>query len=287
MKGSQILGKMITMLPSVSCCHSRETSLYDLMRLVARKEVEGVFSGKAKEKVSFDPFGDIVFPYHKMGAVDSLSLFNMDELIIFSFYWINRKRYKNVADIGANIGLHSIIMSKCGFNVRCFEPDPATFQVLKRNLRNNKCSKVIMFNAAVSSKEGQLEFVRVLGNITGSHIAGSKADPYGKLQRFPVHVTAIKPIIEWADLIKIDAEGHEKEIILATARHQWRNTDAIIEVENKNNADALYSHFKRIGLNMFVQKLNWQKAARAQDMPAGYKEGSLFVTIKKTMPWGA
>lgn len=272
-------------LPTVKSKHAPGTKLYSLLKQIARNQVEELFAGQDSNPREFKPFGDLVFPYHKMGAIDSLNLFDIDELIIFGFYWANRESYKKVADIGANIGLHSILLSKCGFMVRCFEPDPETFKVLQRNLILNNCKSVSPFNAAVSSKPGEMEFIRVLGNITGSHLAGSKANPYGGMERFPVKVEGIGEVIEWADFIKLDAEGHEKEIILATTRNQWLKTDAMIEVENKDNAVVLFEHFMGLGINMFAQKLNWQKAERIEDIPAGYREGSLFVSAKDEMPW--
>ena len=45
--------------------------------------------------------------YVPMGRIDSLHLFGLDtELVIFAFYQHNKSRYRNVLDIGANIGLH-------------------------------------------------------------------------------------------------------------------------------------------------------------------------------------
>jgi FkbM family methyltransferase len=233
----------------------------------------------------FKPFGELVFPYHKMGAVDSLNLFDLDELIIFSFYWMNRERYHRVLDIGANIGLHSIILSKCGYEVRSYEPDPQHFEILKRNLVLNNGSSVQAFNAAVSSRAGELEFVRVLGNLTASHLAGSKPNPYGDLERFPVRVEAIEPLISWADLIKLDVEGHEKEVLLATNREQWLSTDALVEIENESNAASVYEHFTTLGVRLFSQKTNWQLVRDVDDMPTSYRQGTLFITCKSEMPW--
>jgi len=206
-------------------------------------------------------------------------------LIIFSFYWVNRNKYRRVLDIGANIGLHSIILDRCGFEVRAYEPDPQHFTILQRNLALNHCSNVQAVNAAVSSKAGAMEFVRVLGNTTGSHLAGSKSNPYGDLERFPVKVEAIEPLITWADLIKLDAEGHEKEILLATKRDHWLSTDALIEVENKSNAAAIFEHFAALGVQLFSQKTNWQPVRNVGDVPTGYREGTLFATCKSEMPW--
>lgn len=285
MSSASILGNLLLALPSLSSHHAPGSKVYALLKEVARREVESLFYEHGEKVKEFEPFGQLVFPYHKMGAIDSLNLFDLDELILFSFYWENRERYRRVLDAGANIGLHSIILSKCGYEVRAYEPDPQHFEILQRNLALNDCSGVQAVNAAVSSKEGEMEFIRVLGNTTASHLAGSKPNPYGDLERFPVKVEAIKPLITWADLIKLDVEGHEKEVLLATNREHWLTTDALVEVENEDNAASIYSHFTALGLQLFSQKTNWQLVRDVEDMPTSYREGTLFVTSKGEMPW--
>ena len=153
---STILESLFLAIPSLSNQLARESKVYDLLKHVARSEVEKLFSDQGAQVREFKPFGDLVFPYHKMGAVDSLNLFDLDELIIFSFYWVNRNKYRRVLDIGANIGLHSIILDRCGFEVRAYEPDPQHFTILQRNLALNHCSNVQAVNAAVSSKAGAI-----------------------------------------------------------------------------------------------------------------------------------
>lgn len=285
MGAASILENLFSALPSLSDKHAPDSEVYELLKQVARREVESLFSSQEAQVREFKPFGDLLFPYHKMGAIDSLNLFDIDELIIFSFYWTNRERYQRVLDIGANIGLHSIILSKCGFEVCAYEPDPQHFEILQRNLALNNCSNVQAFNVAVSSKAGEMEFVRVLGNLTASHLAGSKANPYGDLERFPVQVEAIEPLISWADLIKLDVEGHEKEVLLATNRDHWLNTDALVEVENESNCAAIYEYLTTLGVRLFSQKTGWRLVRNINDMPTSYHEGTLFVTSKSEMPW--
>jgi len=280
---SPMLEDLLLSLPSIREHHAPDTRLYGLLKQVARREIEDLFTGDAAE-VEFAPFGLLAFPYHKMGAVDSLNLFDIDELIIFSFYWSNRNHYKRVLDIGANIGLHSILLGKCGYEVRSFEPDPEHFKVLQRNLELNGCSNVTPNNAAVSSEAGSMEFVRVLGNTTGSHLAGSKANPYGDLDRFPVQVEAIDQLLRWADLMKLDAEGHEKEILLATNGEHWSNTDALVEIGDQN-AGPVYEHFKAINVPLYAQKKNWQLVKSVEDIPTSYKEGTLFICGSHQTPW--
>ncbi|MEE9910680.1 MAG: FkbM family methyltransferase [Deltaproteobacteria bacterium] len=274
-------------LPGISNFHSPKSQLHMLLKRIARREVEMLFNCREAQKVKFEPFGSLVFPYFKMGAIDSLNLFDLDELIIFSFYFANREQYKKVLDIGANIGLHSIILSKCGYDVSSFEPDPEHHRILKRNIDLNECRNVHVHNAAVSNKSGTMEFVRVLGNTTASHLAGAKKNPYGDLERFQVTVADINQHIEAVDLIKLDAEGHEKDIILSTEIEAWLNTDAFVEVENAGNAEAIYRHFANSPVNLFSQKQNWAKVMRLEDMPVSYKDGSLFISAKAQMPWSA
>ena len=285
MSSTFVLQDLILALPTVRDHHAPDSRLYSLLKQVARLEVEELFVEPEAVAKEFGPFGDLTLPYHKMGSVDSLNLFDLDELIIFSFYWLNRARYRRVLDIGANIGLHSIVLSKSGYEVRAYEPDPQHFDILSKNLELNGCSDVTAVNAAVSCEDGEMEFVRVLGNTTGSHLAGSKANPYGELQRFPVNVEGIVPLIAWADLIKLDAEGHEKEILTATNREDWLNTDALVEVGTESNARHIYEHFVPMGVFLFSQKTNWNQVRSINDMPTSYHDGTLFVTCKSEMPW--
>lgn len=282
---SPILGRLLLALPSLYRQHIPTSDVYDLLKQVARQEVENIFYCPEPREIEFGPFGCLVFPYHPMGVFDSLNLFDLDELIILSFYWTNRYRYQRVLDVGANIGLHSIILSRCGFEIRAYEPDPEHFKILQRNLALNHCDRVTAFNQAISDKTGVKEFIRVLGNTTGNHLAGSKPHPYGELERFPVEVEAIEPLFGWADLIKLDAEGHEKEILLSTRKQDWLKTDALVEVENETNAKLLYEHFGGLEVNLFSQKINWQRVTNEDHVPTSYREGTLFVTCKNEMPW--
>lgn len=285
-KSSPILDSLITVLPVLSDHHDPGCETYRLLKMVARREIESLFSDPGFEPRSLKPFGEVVMPYFKMGAIDSLNLFDLDELIIFAFYWANRERYKKVLDIGANIGLHSIMLSKCGYEVRSFEPDPRHFELLNRNLKLNNCDKAKTLQAAVSNKSHTAEFIRVLGNTTSSHIAGSKANPYGELERFPVKVEDIKDLIEWPDLLKIDAEGQEKEILLSIGRGHWLKKDALIEVGNEENAKLIFDHFKNIKINLFSQKINWKQVDKLEDMPKSHHDGTLFASGKNEVPWG-
>jgi FkbM family methyltransferase len=284
-KQEEILAGILQQLPSMCDAHVPGSPLYEKFKVAARKAVEALFGDERPTPRHLPPIGTILFPYFKMGAVDSLNLFDLDELIIFTFYWANRGRYRHVLDMGANIGLHSVVLSKCGYQVRCYEPDPTHYAALTRNLKLNECQGVQAFNAAVSKTSGTMDFIRVLGNTSSSHLAGSKPNPYGALEHFPVQVVSFAEIAQGADLVKLDVEGHEGIILRTTTRKQWGQTDALVEVGSAENAAAIFEHFQSIQVGLFAQKKAWGRILHLSDMPTSYHEGSLFITTKKDMPW--
>ncbi len=264
--------------------HIPGTATYEAWKKAARAEIESRFAGSEGIAHPFGPFGPLVLPYFRMGAIDSLDLFGLDELIIFSFYHANRGRYQRAIDIGANLGLHSIVLGKCGLSVKSFEPDPKHFSLLQANLKANHIDAAEPIQAAVSTRDGTAEFVRVLGNTTGSHLAGAKSS-YGDREFFPVTVRSVAPLFAWADLAKIDAEGHEKEILLAASAADLGHLDIIVEIGSEANARAVFDHFTALGVNLFAQKLGWSKARSAGDLPTSHRDGSLFISAKPAMPW--
>jgi len=129
------------------------------------------------------------------------------------------KPNSTVIDIGAHTGNMSTAYSLFASKVFAFEPNPATFEVLEKNSQLNP--NIQPFNYAVSDEEGPLEFhYSDFGFCNGGF--ATRTD-------FGVGVTGHKvPIDVWAvnlekfiedkeigevSLIKIDAEGHDKDIL--------------------------------------------------------------------------
>jgi hypothetical protein len=124
----------------------------------------------------------------------------------------------------------------------------------------------------------------VLGNTTGSHLAGSK-DSYGEKEYFTVPTCAVEPLFAWADFAKIDAEGHEKDLLLTTTRESMQKLDVMVEIGNAANAEAVFRHFQEIEVGLFSQKIGWNRVHNVADVPTSHREGSLFITVKPAMPW--
>ena len=266
--------------------HSRDSSFYKTheQELLNMLENSDLNNGKSGHE-SFEPFGDLYFPYREMGAINTIHLFGLDELIIFSYYWANKSRYKNVADLGANIGLHSLIMDRCGFSINSFEPDPIHVGIFQENIANNKSVNITINQKAISDKSETVDFIRVLGNTTGSHLAGAKEDPYGELETFSVETCDINKVLLDNDFVKMDIEGQEAIAILSTKKDTWANVEMILEVGTEKNAKIIFEYLNEINVNMFSQKTGWNKVSDLADVPSSYKEGSLFLSVADVMSW--
>ena len=206
------------------------------------------------------------------GGVTSDSLFAEKEQEIFRFYSKNPNRYRRALDIGANIGVHTILMAAEEWKVKAFEPDPDHMAEFMHNIRQID-GHITGFQQAVSDHDGREIFVRVKGNTTGSHLKGDK-QPYGELEEFEVLVVDCRPLITWADFCKLDCEGHEARILLTVKPEQ--KCEFMVEVGNQANATAIYNHF--VGRRgMWAQKSNWGEVMFHEDMPSHHSEGALFI----------
>ena len=287
MNNQNILASWIDLLAAVPQRHSPKEGFYQILKEQARSEMMGIFSEEGLQSQQLSPSNNLSFPFFKMGNIDSTNLFDIDELIIFAYYKKRLSKYKNISDIGANIGLHSVMLdmlSSIDSTIHSYEPDPVHFLRLTQNLSINQSKKVNPFEQAVSYKRGTVSFTRVLGNTTGSHISGQKK-AYGELETFDVETENFSNILKWSDFIKMDVENFEAEIIQNTKIDNWNNIDVMMEVGSEENASKIFSFFSESHVGLFSQINGWQKVKKVEDMPKSYKDGSLFISSADAYPW--
>ena len=282
----ELIISLIDLIPKITYEHNPNSEIYKYIALISKNAVEYLFGPSNIEKINMGQLGLLDIPFFSMGAINTTHLFGLDELILFSFYLKNKSKYKKVGDLGANVGVHSIILSNLGYEVTSYEPDSIHFEKIKENIKINcQKNKPQIVNKAISNKSGHVEFLRVKGNTTGSHIKGSKNDPYGEIETIKVETDSFKDIMKNLDFLKIDIEGHEAEVLRSTAREDWLDTDAMVEVGSESNAKIIFEFFKSIEINLFSQKTGWNLVQNIQNMPYSYKDGSLFITSKNYVPW--
>jgi FkbM family methyltransferase len=215
-------------------------------------------------------------PHTQMGKVSSADLFEPREQAIFDFYERSRGRYRKALDLGANLGVHSILMARQGWEVMALEPDPEHYLQLLANLEaNGVIDRVSPCRAAASTERGRAEFVRVLDNTTANHLAGARAH-HGPVERITVHTLDCRELFAWADFAKVDVEGHEAELLRTVTPAIAERCELMVEVGSLENAEAIFAHFHG-WTRLWSQKTCWQEVRRLGDMPMHYTQGSLFI----------
>ena len=167
-------------------------------------------------------------------------------------------------DIGANIGLFSILASelvgKTG-KVISFEPTPTTYKRLTENIRINKRENIDARQLAISDSSGDIDF-HISDN--GNDAFNSPAqDKNGRLtSRITVPASTLDIELSKIDkskitFVKIDVEGWEK-YVLRGANQFLTNFSPIVMVEftDENVANAGYD-IKEIHQQMIEYGFEW------------------------------
>lgn len=215
----------------------------------------------------------IEIPVLQMGKVSSADLFEEREQQAFDLYERHRSHYRRVLDVGANIGVHSIIMAKLGWDVMAFEPDPSHFEHLRQNVvSNGVASKVRLYRHALSDHCGPAKFTRVLDNTTASHLDGTRGH-HGPVEQFDVSVLMARAYLHAVDFAKVDCEGSEADVVCSVEADI--DCEFLIEIGSAENARRIYEHFG--DRQMWRQGEPWTRVLSLADVPTHYREGSLFV----------
>jgi len=123
-----------------------------------------------------------------------------------------------VIDVGANIGLSTILLARLAKRVVAYEPSPPNLAFLRRNLELNGITNVEVRAAAASSEPGTLRFhVAQFG--AGSHVVASGHVSGGTIPAVDVPAVMLDDeVLPPIAFIKINAEGHEPDVLAGARR---------------------------------------------------------------------
>jgi FkbM family methyltransferase len=251
------------------------------------KQITEMHSPLGPDRIILSEVGELYFPYFSMGNIDSVKLFGIDELIIFSFYFANRKRYRRVLNLGANIGLHTLVMKTLGFIVTSYEPDLTHLNQMHLVLTLNNIDAEHIVPKAISDRTGTMQYVRVLGNTTGSHLLGAKENVYGPTDIVSVEVDDIREVLRNGnfDFVKMDVEGHEATLLNRLTAETLKKTDIMLEIGSEKNASDIYEILKQKGIPAYAQKTNWGLVEKLEDLPSHHTHGSVFLSMQGAPNW--
>jgi FkbM family methyltransferase len=119
-----------------------------------------------------------------------------------------------VLDLGAHIGLYTVILSRRAVHVHAFEPTDRTRVALQRTLRLNHCRNVTVHQEAVGSRTGPVDFYD-----TGTVVSNANSvAPIAEATSYVVPGITIDDLgLRDVNLIKMDIEGAEYDALLGAA----------------------------------------------------------------------
>jgi FkbM family methyltransferase len=121
-----------------------------------------------------------------------------------------------VIDIGAHIGYYTLLFAKCvgkTGRVIAFEPLPASFEVLKKNVELNELTHVSLFTSAIFSHGGELT-ISIPDHANSGEASVVKAVGAQQVQVRSTTLDAVCSTLDIRpDFVKIDVEGCESEVL--------------------------------------------------------------------------
>jgi FkbM family methyltransferase len=121
-----------------------------------------------------------------------------------------------VLDIGANVGLYSLLLSRLvgkGGSVIAIEPDPDLFAALESSCRTNAADNIELHKVAAAAESGRLSLYRSLLNAGDNRIGShDRADTTRRVEARAATVDELvggRPV----DFIKMDVQGWEGQVL--------------------------------------------------------------------------
>jgi FkbM family methyltransferase len=198
--------------------------------------------------------------------VDGFDLIVLSSKDIQQSYWVNNKWYERgmlyfikknykggtFVDIGSCIGNHSIFFSTIADKVYSFEPITINYLIQQGNIMTNGIKNIECFNLAISNEN---KIVKMNADHFINAVGGGTIVDEGKIEVCAYKLDNLN--LNDIKIIKIDVQGHEKQVIEGAEQTIKRNlpdlfieTETYIEYENRlaqlKAIDERYNSYKTV-----------------------------------------
>ncbi len=181
---------------------------YTWLRILVKNRFRGTVSSGYENIVGF------TFEYGNRGSFYGM----FKEIFLEQNYLIAPTNEKlRIIDCGSNIGMSVAYFKFLAPNsvVTSFEPNPHTFEVLKRNLERNTFS-VELYNAGVAGEAGEMTIYTDSEDVSSQSASATKhlTNKERPLEALQVKMLTLSSFInEQIDVVKLDIEGAEGEVL--------------------------------------------------------------------------
>ena len=122
-----------------------------------------------------------------------------------------------VVDVGANIGLTSLLFGELATRVISFEASPSTCRFLERNVAASGLGNIEIINKALGSEDMTSEITFAPNNRSGGFVSNKTKASAGHVVE-EIEIRRLDGLsaelsLDKLDFVKIDVEGHEKFVI--------------------------------------------------------------------------
>ncbi|WP_221740396.1 FkbM family methyltransferase [Stenotrophomonas sp. 278] len=160
-----------------------------------------------------------------------------------------------ILDVGANIGLTTLLHSRIAEHVHAFEPSPTTFQLLRENLERADRQNVTLHNVGLGEQAGTFELTFAPQNRSGAFVSDQTQASVGHtIER--IQIETLDEVVRRShmpkiDMIKIDVEGFELQVLRGGGKSLSRNKPAVVLEMNHWCLNA----FRRTSIPDFMDAL--------------------------------
>ena len=134
-----------------------------------------------------------------------------------------------ILDVGANIGLTSLIFAELSAHVDSFEPSPSTFEILQKNISKSGYSNIDLHNFGLGSSAEKLSLTRGPNDRSGAFVSNITQASSGHITEHIEIKTGDQCVGNSpVSFIKIDVEGFEMEVLKGLLQTIERNCPIVV-----------------------------------------------------------
>jgi FkbM family methyltransferase len=184
-------------------------------------------------------------------------------------------------DVGANLGIYTVLAARHGGRVVAFEPNGATRRTLRENVRLNAAGeRVTIHPFALADYDGASRMnVEIPGS---SHLLQDGAAAVGEGPTATVEVRRLDSVLESSAepglaLLKVDAEGFDAEVLRGAVEFV-RAEHPVVLVEIGDGGAEVRRWLDGCGYRVYFYR---EPAHRLEEIPAEYRGQGNFIAVHR------